>query len=96
MQPAISHRVLVVACLWLLPYPIAAYADWPQWGGTPSRNNVSDVRNLPTNWAPGDFDRKTGQWDRTKARNIKWVASLGSQTWGGAGDCRWTYLHGHQ
>ncbi|HMC09643.1 MAG TPA: PQQ-binding-like beta-propeller repeat protein, partial [Pirellulaceae bacterium] len=82
MQPANAGRVLVVASLWLLAYPVAAFGDWPQWGGSPSRNNVSEVRNLPADWAPGDFDRKTGRWDRTKARNIKWVAALGSQAWG--------------
>jgi outer membrane protein assembly factor BamB len=60
----------------------AECADWPQWGGSSNRNNVSDVRNLPGDWAPGDFDRKTGQWEPTTARNVKWVAILGSHAWG--------------
>jgi outer membrane protein assembly factor BamB len=44
--------------------------DWPMWGGSPDRNMVSDATGLPTTW-----DVKTG-------RNIKWIASLGSQSYG--------------
>ena len=40
------------------------------WGGSPDRNMVSDATGLPTTW-----DVKTG-------KNIKWVASLGSQSYG--------------
>ncbi|OFW42878.1 MAG: hypothetical protein A3J29_02555 [Acidobacteria bacterium RIFCSPLOWO2_12_FULL_67_14b] len=45
-------------------------ADWPMWGGTPSRNMVSPMTGLPTAW-----DIKTG-------KNVKWVAELGSQSYG--------------
>jgi len=45
-------------------------ADWPMWGGTPSRNMVSPMTGLPTTW-----DIKTG-------KNVKWVAELGSQSYG--------------
>src|SRR5215210_3608174 len=48
----------------------AVSADWPMWGGTPSRNMVSDMKGLPTTW-----DVKTG-------KNVKWVAELGSQAYG--------------
>lgn len=44
--------------------------DWHMWGGSPDRNMVSDATGLPTTW-----DVKTG-------KNIKWVASLGSQSYG--------------
>ncbi len=44
--------------------------DWPMWGGTPDRNMVSEMKGLPTTW-----DVKT-------KKNIKWVAELGSQTYG--------------
>src|SRR5688572_589602 len=44
--------------------------DWPMWGGSPDRNMVSDAKGLPTTW-----DVKTG-------KNIKWVAALGSQSYG--------------
>lgn len=44
--------------------------EWPMWGGSPDRNMVSDATGMPTTW-----DVKTGQ-------NIKWVAALGSQSYG--------------
>jgi len=44
--------------------------EWSMWGGSPDRNMVSDATGLPTSW-----DVKTG-------RNIKWVAALGSQSYG--------------
>ena len=40
------------------------------WGGTPDRNMVSSMKGLPTTW-----DVKT-------KKNVKWVAELGSQTYG--------------
>ena len=44
--------------------------DWPMWGGTPDRNMVSNQKGMPTSW-----DVKTN-------KNIKWVAKLGSQSYG--------------
>ncbi len=44
--------------------------DWPMWGGTPGRNMVSAMRNLPASW------------DLEKKLNVKWTAKLGSQTYG--------------
>ena len=47
-----------------------ASGDWPMWGGSPDRNMVSAMKGLPTTW-----DIKSG-------KNVKWVAMLGSQTYG--------------
>jgi outer membrane protein assembly factor BamB len=44
--------------------------EWAMWGGSPDRNMVSDATGLPTTW-----DTKTG-------KNVKWVAALGSQSYG--------------
>ena len=44
--------------------------DWPMWGGTPTRNMVSSMKGLPTTW------------DIASSKNLKWVAKLGSQTYG--------------
>ncbi|MEQ1827411.1 MAG: PQQ-binding-like beta-propeller repeat protein [Pirellula sp.] len=44
--------------------------DWPQWGGSPERNNVPMTGPLPTK-----FDVKTGE-------NIRWSMPLGSETYG--------------
>ncbi len=61
---------------------LSAGGDWPQWGGTRLKNNAPNVKNLPIEWNIGKFDRRTGEWDNSKARNIRWWASLGSQTYG--------------
>ena len=44
--------------------------DWPQWGGSTSRNNTPDAKNIPIKW-----DVETGQ-------NIRWSMPLGSETYG--------------
>jgi len=82
MSPAPVHFHTMIALAIALFPPLAAAADWPQWGGSASRNNVADVRNLPADFAPGEFDRDTNRWKPEKARNIKWVAQLGSQSFG--------------
>src|SRR4029450_12965850 len=46
--------------------------DWPMWGGTPDRNMVSNMKGLPT------------EWDIKTKKNVKWVADLGSQSYGNA------------
>jgi outer membrane protein assembly factor BamB len=56
--------------------------DWNQWGGTSARNNTPVGHDIPTEWEVGDFDNRTGEWDSSNAKNIKWVARLGSQTYG--------------
>lgn len=57
-------------------------ADWLEWGGDSSRNNTPIGHDIATEWEVGDFDYRTGEWDPTNAKNIKWVARLGSQTYG--------------
>ena len=44
--------------------------NWPMWGGTPDRNMVSNMKGLP------------GEWDIKTGKNVKWVAKLGSQSYG--------------
>jgi outer membrane protein assembly factor BamB len=55
--------------LWL-PAGTSGDGDWPMWGGSPDRNMVSPMKGLPIEW-----DLRTG-------RNVKWVAELGSQSYG--------------
>lgn len=40
------------------------------WGGTPDRNMVSNMKGLPASW------------DLANKKNIRWVAALGSQSYG--------------
>jgi len=58
--------------------------EWAQWGGSPARNNTPTGKNIPTEWEIGSFDYLTGEWDSSEAKNIKWVAPVGSQTYGNA------------
>ncbi len=37
---------------------------------------------VPTEWEVGEFDADTGEWKKEGSKNIKWVALLGSQTYG--------------
>jgi outer membrane protein assembly factor BamB len=62
--------------------PVIKPGDWNQWGGTSLRNNTPIGKDILTEWEPGEFDRKTGEWKPSSAKNIKWVATLGSQTYG--------------
>src|SRR5687768_15307072 len=76
---AIALALLVIGLLppasWLLPPASASDpggGDWPMWGGTPDRNMVSNMKGLPISW------------DVKDKKNVKWVAQLGSQTYGNA------------
>lgn len=44
--------------------------DWPMWGGSPDRNMISDETGMPA------------EWNIEEKKNVKWVAPLGSQTYG--------------
>jgi outer membrane protein assembly factor BamB len=55
--------------------------DWPMWGHTTARNMVSDAGNLPLHFEPGKL-KPDGTVDLTTAKNIFWVAQMGSQTYG--------------
>lgn len=57
-------------------------ADWPQWGGTPSRNMVSAEAGLPVKAEIGEPPESETKLDRKKAKNVKWIARLGDQAYG--------------
>ncbi|MEX2261110.1 MAG: PQQ-binding-like beta-propeller repeat protein [Bryobacteraceae bacterium] len=44
--------------------------DWPMWGGTSDRNMVSNMKGAPISW------------DVATKKNVRWMAALGSQTYG--------------
>jgi outer membrane protein assembly factor BamB len=44
--------------------------DWPQWGGTPERNNTPADIKIPTSW------------DVEDGTNVLWSAALGSESYG--------------
>lgn len=62
---------------------LAARADdWPQWGRTDDRNMYSPAKGLPDRFEPGQFKAGTEQVDMATTKNVKWVANLGTQSYG--------------
>ena len=49
--------------------------------GTPSRNNVLPNVHAPNSWKIGKFHPRTGVWDAEKAKNVKWVSLLGTESY---------------
>jgi outer membrane protein assembly factor BamB/protein-L-isoaspartate O-methyltransferase len=75
--------------LYLIVFLLAAQSsaamhadDWSMLGRDRTRNSVSTERHPPVDWSLGKFDRETGTWDRTNARNIKWTRPLGPNAFG--------------
>jgi outer membrane protein assembly factor BamB len=62
--------ISLVASLWLLLASDPGTGDWPMWGGTADRNMLSMMKGIPTSW------------DVKAKKNVKWVAQLGSQSYG--------------
>ena len=57
-------------------------ADWPSWGGQPSRNMASDTEHgLPDRYAIG-VENNDDKPDLAATKNIKWFVQLGSKTCG--------------
>lgn len=57
--------------------------DWPAWGGpTKGRNMYSAEKGLPDHFEPGKFKKGTEDVDMATTKNVKWVAKLGSQSYG--------------
>ncbi len=77
----VAHLLALFIALSVLVTRCAA-ADWPQWGGSPARNNTPEGKNIPVEWNVGKFEPNSGRWLSESARNIRWVARLGSTTYG--------------
>jgi outer membrane protein assembly factor BamB len=60
----------ILSCLTLFAEANEPKGDWPMWGGTRERNMVSSMTGLP------------GNWDVETKKNVKWIAALGSQSYG--------------
>ena len=57
--------------------------DWPQWGGNdPGRNMYSPAKGIPSQFDPGKPKKGTEDIDLSTTKNVKWVAKLGSETYG--------------
>lgn len=79
-----SRLTLSVFTAALLAAPSLRAADWPMWGGSPTRNMVSTSKNLPMpeEIVPGKFLPKSETIDPKTTKHVRWVAKLGSQAYG--------------
>ena len=78
---AMKSIVLLGMSLFSSVLPVPA-ADWPSWGGTPSRNMASETeKGLPAWYALGQ-KKDNGDIDLSTTKNFKWVAKLGNRTFG--------------
>ncbi len=81
----ISYTLLSTACLFgaICATAIAAdpAPDTACWGVSPARNNVLPGVDTPLDWKVGKFNARTGVWDGEKAKNVKWVALLGTESY---------------
>ena len=69
--------VPALVCVAGLPWAgLALAADWPQWGGDPSRNMVSSEKGLPVTAEIPEAPGKAG------GKNVKWAARIGTQSYG--------------
>lgn len=55
--------------------------DWPQWGGRPERNHVSDDRPLVESFVP-PVRKSSGEFDYSAAKNVRWVVYTGTASYG--------------
>jgi len=91
IRKAFPLLAATAVALWFAPQCLAAESaskplfgpkDWPQWAGSHLRNNTPEGKDIPTEWSPGEFDEKTGEWNKESAENVLWVGRLGSQSYG--------------
>ena len=66
-------RLPVVACV-----PCTFAGDWPQWGGGPGRNMVSQETGLPGSFVPGQ--KRSSSIDMSTSLNVAWAVRLGTHT----------------
>src|SRR5205814_5644447 len=82
------HPFMKTTALFTIALSIASLAtvraeDWPRWGGNdPGRNMYSSAKGLPDTFNPGKFKPNSEEVDLATTKNVKWVAKLGSQTYG--------------
>ena len=74
---ATSHWLRTFAILLLAPLSLLHAADWPQWGGTASKNMVSAEKNLPETFVPGEKGTQGEGVLLATTRNVKWAVRIG-------------------
>lgn len=79
-----THRIGRAAAAGALLLSLTAGAgDWPEWGRDASRNMISlDTTPIPVDIDPGEEIGRTGRIDPATTRHVRWIAKLGSQSYG--------------
>ena len=74
---------LSIALALLVPFTTALRgADWPEWGGRPSRNMASTAeKGLPNQFDCGK-ENTAGEIDMSTVKNVKWMVRVGPNTCG--------------
>lgn len=80
----IIEKISLFLCLALAFSSVSYAADWSQWGGNSTRNMASPDRGLPTRFEAGRFKPDSDVVDTGTTKNVRWVAKLGSQSYGNA------------
>ena len=81
MRPVLKPILTISAAALLTGNALAE--DWPVWGGDETRNMVAkEAASIPTDFYPGDIVGRTDQIDPESTKHIKWIAKMGSQTYG--------------
>ncbi|MBE0541273.1 MAG: PQQ-binding-like beta-propeller repeat protein [Verrucomicrobia bacterium] len=75
------EKLTVLASLLLLSSPVQS-ADWPQWGGQSIRNMYSPAKGLPDAFGEIKFKPGSDEVNTNGMKNLRWVAKLGSQSYG--------------
>src|SRR3954464_1009981 len=78
----LSNSVFTAALSAGVLFSTAFASDWPQWGGTQYRDMYSKEKGLPDKFDPGKPKSGTEEIDLATTKNVKWVAKVGSQSYG--------------
>ncbi|MBL7134185.1 MAG: PQQ-binding-like beta-propeller repeat protein [Phycisphaerae bacterium] len=77
----LGGRATVGAIVVLVTAIAAGAADWPQWGGTGSKNMAADEKHLPESFVPGAKDTASGTIETGTAKNVKWARKVCQSTY---------------
>ncbi len=76
-------KIAILFTVALVASELVSYAaDWPEWGGRAMRNMYSPAKGLPDRFDPGKFKPNSEEVDLSTTKNVRWVAKLGSQSYG--------------
>jgi len=76
----VNHLLVAVGIVALASATLRA-ADWPQWGGTSSKNMAADEKGLPESFTPGQKNTKTGVIKMETAKNVRWARKVCPSTY---------------